>query len=84
MADPLSSSSSGGEVRGGGGGRPWVLNADGTRGAPGAVDEEGEEMEEDDNLASPDTLLARILRPTTTGHGPPAPFAGFEVCVVWM
>lgn len=57
-----------------GGGRAWVLNADGTR---AVLDAEAEGMDEEDDLASPDTLLSRILRPTAPG--PPAPFAGFEV-----
>lgn len=68
-----------------GGGRPWVLNADGTTAASMAEEEgeggnamgEGDEEEMEEEMASPDTLLARILHPTAPG--PPAPFAGFDV-----
>lgn len=62
-----------------GGGRAWALNEDGTRALPQQEDEEeqqDDEMEEDE-IASPDTLLGRILHPTAPG--PPAPFAGVEV-----
>lgn len=40
-------------------------------------EEEGEGEMEEDEFSSPDTLLGRILHPTSPG--PPAPFAGVEV-----
>lgn len=83
--DPSSSAASLPVAAALGRGRPWVLNADGTRAeaaAAGGTIDEGEDGMEEDDLASPDTLLARILHPTAPG--PPAPFAGFEVRWGWV
>lgn len=60
-----------------GGGRTWALNADGTRALPQQEEEEQDDEMEEDEIASPGTLLGRILHPTAPG--PPAPFAGVEV-----
>ena len=64
--------------------RAWVLGADGAQ-QQQEEGEEGEGEEEDeldmDDLASPDTLLRRVLHPPTAGahHAAPGPVAGFEV-----